>query len=64
LLVKAGVSVRNAVEVLGMGSWKKQRPPCNGADRGRSPRRVKRADFQPVIDDEKTHRTIHRRKSK
>jgi hypothetical protein len=24
----------------------------------------KRADFQPVVDDEKTHRTIHRRKSK
>jgi hypothetical protein len=56
---RAGVTARCAVEVAGMGGWKKRRPLCNGADRNCNiiPLR-KQADFQLVVDDERTFRTF------
>ena len=55
----AGVTARCAVEAAGKGGWKKQRPFCNGTDRSCkiTPLR-KQADFQLVVDDERTYRTF------
>ncbi len=57
--IPAGVIARCAVEVAGKGGWRKRTPLCNGADRGLNitPLR-KQADFQLVVDDEKTSRTF------
>jgi len=56
-LAKAGDSARGAVKMAGKGSWKKQRPSCNGADRSDALLR-KRADFRQVVGDEKSGRTF------
>jgi hypothetical protein len=56
-LWKAGRSARRAEGMAGTGCWRKRRPLGNRADRSAaSPR--KRADFQRVIDNEKTGKTI------
>ena len=57
--IPAGVTARCAVEVAGKGGWRKRTPLCNGADRSCNitPLR-KQADFQLVVDDEKTSRTF------
>lgn len=55
----AGTSARKADGVAGRGGWRKRRPFCNGADRDCNiipP--CKRADFQLVVNDEKTRRTF------
>ena len=57
-LLEAGVPARGAVAMAGRGSWRKQRPSCNGADRSCNmipP--CKRADFQQVVRYERTGRT-------
>jgi len=54
----AGVTARCAVEAAGKGGWKKQRPFCNGTDRSRVTPLRKQADFQLVVDDERTYRTF------
>jgi hypothetical protein len=56
---EAGVTARRADGVTGRGCWKKQRPSCNGTDRGGhvAPLR-KQADFQQVVRDERTVRTF------
>ena len=57
-LNEAGAPARDTVAMAGKGSWRKQRPPCNGADRSGNitpPR--KRADFQQVVRYERTGRT-------
>ena len=54
-LTKAGSTARCAQGMSGRGRWKKQKPFCNGADKGdiiSRPR--KRADFQLVVGYEKT----------
>jgi hypothetical protein len=53
----AGVTARCAVERAGKGGWKKRMPLCNRADRSSNitPLR-KQADFQLVVDDERTYR--------
>ena len=55
--IPAGVTARCAVEAAGKGGWKKRMPLCNGADRSCNitPLR-KQADFQLVVDDERTYR--------
>jgi len=57
--IPAGVIARCAVEVAGKGGWKKRMPLCNGTDRSCNitPLR-KQADFQLVVDDERTRRTF------
>ena len=52
----AGVTVRCAVQVAGRGGWKKQMLLCNGADRSHVTPLRKQADFQLVVDDERTYR--------
>ena len=54
----AGVTARCAVETAGKGGWKKRMPLCNGADRSRVTPLRKQADFQLVVDDERTYRTF------
>ena len=63
--IPASVIVRCAVEVAGEGRWRKRMPSCNGADRSCNvtPLR-KQADFQLVVDDERTYRTFAGGKSK
>jgi hypothetical protein len=59
LPAKAGASARNADGMAGRGSWKKQKPVCNGADRSWNiTPPCKRADFQPVVRDETAGRTF------
>jgi hypothetical protein len=59
LIGEAGVIARCAVEVADRGCWIKRRPFCNGADRSCNiTPPCKRADFQPVIRDERTRRTF------
>lgn len=58
-LVEAGVIARCAIGMPGRGCWKKRTSFCNETNRGcnlASP--CKRADFQPVMRDEKTNRTF------
>ena len=58
-LVEAGVIARCAAGMPGRGCWKKRMSFCNETNRGcniASP--CKRADFQPVMRDEKTGRTF------
>jgi hypothetical protein len=55
----ASAPARDIVGVAGRGNWKKQRPLCNGADKGCNVALpCKRADFQSVVHDERTHRTF------
>ena len=59
LPVKAGDSARNADGMAGRGCWKKQRPFCNGMDRGCNiTPPCKRADFQRVVRGETAGRTF------
>lgn len=53
----AGVAARHVAGAAGKGCWRKRMPLCNGADRGCdiTPLR-KQADFQLVVDDERTYR--------
>ena len=52
----AGVTVRCAVQVAGRVGWKKRMPLCNGADRSHVTPLRKQADFQLVVEDERTYR--------
>jgi hypothetical protein len=64
-LSRAGILVRGADEVPGMGVWRKPKPLGNRVDRSCNitpPR--KRADFQMVRNYENARRTFSRRKSK
>jgi len=63
-LLKAGRFVRRAVEVAGIGCWRKRMPLCNGVDRSQRALPRKRADFQRVIGDERTGKTIQGGNSK
>jgi hypothetical protein len=55
----ASASARTTVGVAGRGNWRKQMPLCNGADRSCNiTLPCKRADFQSVVHDERTHRTF------
>ena len=59
LPVEAGVAARNADGMAGRGCWKKQRPFCNGTDRGSNiALPCKRAYFQRVVRDETAGRTF------
>jgi hypothetical protein len=49
---------RVADRSAGRGCWKKQMPFCNGTDRKWQLPCDKLADFQQVMKDEKTGRTI------
>ena len=58
-LVEAGVIARCAAGMPGRGCWKKPRPFYNGTDRSWNiAPPCKRADFQPVMRDEKTGKTF------
>lgn len=58
-LTEAGVTARCAEGMPGRGRWKKRKPLCNGADKGRQmPLPRKRADFQLVVGYEKTGGTF------
>ena len=61
----AGATARCAVETAGEGGWRKRMPFCNGTDRSCNitPLR-KQADFQLVVDDERTYRIFAGGKSK
>jgi hypothetical protein len=58
-LLEAGVAARPAVGMAGRGSWNKQRPSGNRADRSCNitPLR-KQADFQQVVRHETAGRTF------
>jgi hypothetical protein len=58
-LVEAGGIARYADGMPGRGRWKKRTPFCNGTDRSCNiTPPCKRADFQPVMRDEKTYKTF------
>lgn len=61
-LVSLGIRGRRLARdvdgLAGRGCWKKQRPPCNGADRKRQLLCGKQADFQQVMKGERAGRTI------
>ena len=58
-LVEAGVIARCAAGMPGRGCWKKQMSFCNETNRGCNiALPCKRADFQPVMRDEKTGKTF------
>ena len=57
-LLKAGCSARSAVEVAGIGCWRKRTPLCNGVDRSQRALPRKRADFQRVMGNERTGKTV------
>jgi len=58
-LVEAGVIARCAAGMPGRGCWKKQMSFCNETNRGCNiAPPCKRADFQPVMRDEKTGKTF------
>ena len=57
-LTEAGVIARCADGMPGRGCWKKPRPFCNGTDRSCNiAPPCKRANFQPVMRDERTGKT-------
>ena len=58
-LVEAGVIARCAAGMPGRGCWKKRTSFCNETNRGCNiAPPCKRADFQPVMRDEKTGKTF------
>ena len=58
-LVEAGVIARCAAGMPGRGCWKKRTSFCNETNRGYNiTPPCKRADFQPVMRDEKTGKTF------
>lgn len=58
-LSEAGGIARCAAGMPGRGCWKKRMPFCNGTDRSCNiTPPCKRADFQPVMRDERTGRTF------
>jgi len=63
--IAAGVTAKCAAEAAGKGGWRKRMPLCNGADRSCNITLLrKQADFQLVVDDERTYRTFAGGKSK